>query len=67
MRLLLEAATRLNLANAEELAETDGGSLLRLDTLLAGLGQSMSDASNALAATYFTHAERPYQLVEEEP
>jgi uncharacterized circularly permuted ATP-grasp superfamily protein/uncharacterized alpha-E superfamily protein len=67
MRLLLEAATRLNLANAVELAETDSGSLLRLDTLLAGLAQSLSDTSNALAATYFTHAERPYQLVEEEP
>jgi uncharacterized circularly permuted ATP-grasp superfamily protein/uncharacterized alpha-E superfamily protein len=67
MRLVLEATTQLELANAEELAEADGGFRPHLDTLLAGLGQRLSDASVALTATYFTHAERPYQLVDEEP
>lgn len=67
MRLVLEATSRLDLANAEELAEADGGIRPRLDTLLAALGQHLGEASNALSATYFTHAERPYQLVDEEP
>jgi hypothetical protein len=35
--------------------------------MLTGLGQSLNEASGALSATYFTHAERPYQLVEGEP
>ncbi len=67
MRLLMEAATQLKLANAGELAETENGTRPRLDTLLAGLAHSLSETSNALTATYFTHAQRPYQLVEEEP
>ncbi|MGB5605540.1 MAG: circularly permuted type 2 ATP-grasp protein, partial [Gammaproteobacteria bacterium] len=67
MRLLMEAATQLKLANADELAETENGTRPRLDTLLAGLAHSLSETSNALTATYFTHAQRPYQLVEEEP
>ena len=37
-----------------------------LGALLTGLGQSLSETSNALTVTYFTHAERPYRLVEEE-
>jgi uncharacterized alpha-E superfamily protein len=67
MRLVLEATTLLSLADADELAETEAGTRPRLDTLLAGLGQSLSETSNALAATYFTQIQRPYQLVEEEP
>jgi len=67
MRLVLEATTQLGLSNVEELAESDGDRRPRLETLLSGLGQSLGDASNALTATYFTHAGRPYQLVEEEP
>lgn len=67
MRLVLEATTLLSLADAEELAEIEGGTRPRLDTLLAGLGQSLSETSNALAATYFTQIQRPWQLVEEEP
>jgi uncharacterized circularly permuted ATP-grasp superfamily protein/uncharacterized alpha-E superfamily protein len=67
MRLVLEATTLLSLADADELAETEAGSRPKLDTLLAGLGQSLSETSNALAATYFTQIQRPYQLVEEEP
>ncbi|MEZ5543060.1 MAG: circularly permuted type 2 ATP-grasp protein [Pseudomonadota bacterium] len=67
MRLLLEAGTQLELANAEELAQADAGYRAHLDTLLAGLGQRLREASDALTVTYFTHAERPYQLVDEEP
>jgi uncharacterized circularly permuted ATP-grasp superfamily protein/uncharacterized alpha-E superfamily protein len=67
MRLLIEAATQLKLANADELAEVDDGIRPRLETLLASLGQNLSETSNALTATYFIHAERPYQLVGEEP
>ncbi len=66
MRLVLEATTQLELANAEELAQADGGIRPRLENLLAGLGQHLGDTSNALTSTYFTHAERPYQLVDEE-
>ncbi len=67
LRLVLESATQLNLANADELAEADGGTRPQLESLLAGLGQRLSETSIALTATYFIHAERPYQLVEEEP
>ena len=66
IRLLMEAATRLNLASAEELAEADNGQRTRLEGLLGDLAQSVSETSNALTHTYFTHAERPYQLVDEE-
>lgn len=66
MRLVIEAATQLKLANAEELAQADDGTRPRLETLLANLGQSLSETSNALTATYFAHVERHYQLVEEE-
>ncbi len=67
MRLVLEASTRLKLANAEDLAEPEGELRQRLEDLLAGLARSLGETSNALTATYFTHAERPYQLVEKEP
>jgi uncharacterized circularly permuted ATP-grasp superfamily protein/uncharacterized alpha-E superfamily protein len=66
MRLLMEAATQLKLANAEELAETDNGTRTRLVALLASLAQNLSETSDALTESYFTHAERPYQLVEGE-
>ena len=66
MRLILEATNLLNLADAEELTEADVGTRPRLDTLLAGLGHSLSETSIALSATYFTHAQRPYQLVDKE-
>jgi len=66
MRLVLEATTLLNLADAEELAETEADTRPRLNTLLASLGQGLSETSNALAATYFTQIERPWQLIEEE-
>jgi len=66
MRLVLEAGTLLNLADAEELSEAEGDTRPRIESLLAGLGRNLSETSIALTATYFTHAERPYQLVEEE-
>jgi uncharacterized circularly permuted ATP-grasp superfamily protein/uncharacterized alpha-E superfamily protein len=66
MRLVLEATTRLNLASADELAVLDGENRPRLEALLAGLGQDLSETSTALTATYFTHARRPHQLIEEE-
>jgi uncharacterized alpha-E superfamily protein len=66
MRLILEATTLLNLASAEDLAVADGGRRPALEALLGNLQQSLSDASNALTASYFTHIERPYQLVEED-
>jgi uncharacterized circularly permuted ATP-grasp superfamily protein/uncharacterized alpha-E superfamily protein len=66
MRLILEATTLLNLASAEELATPDGDDRPALASLLDSLGAGLSEASNALTATYFTHVERPYQLVEEE-
>ena len=67
MRLVIEASTLLNLADAEVLAEVVGSKRPRLETLLADLGRKLNETSNALSATYFTHAQRPYQLVEEEP
>ena len=66
MRCLIEAATKLKLANVDELACIDGDSRQQLENLLAGLVQSLGDVSDAVTATYFTHAERPYQLVDEE-
>jgi uncharacterized circularly permuted ATP-grasp superfamily protein/uncharacterized alpha-E superfamily protein len=66
MRLILEATTLLNLASAQELATHEGDDRPALASLLNSLGAGLSEASNALTATYFTHVERPYQLVEEE-
>ena len=66
MRLILEATNLLNLSDAEELTEADGGTRPQLDNLLAGLGHRLSETSIALSATYFTHAERPYQLVDKD-
>jgi uncharacterized alpha-E superfamily protein len=66
MRLILEATTLLNLASANDLAVVDGGGRPALETLLVNLGLGLGEVSNALTATYFTHIERPYQLVEEE-
>ena len=67
MRLVLEASSQLNLANAEELVQAEGDVRPRLLTLLNSLGEGLRETSSALSSTYFTHAERPYQLVGEEP
>ena len=52
--------------DVEDLAVADGGRRPALEVLLGNLEQSLSDVSNALTASYFTHIERPYQLVEED-
>jgi uncharacterized circularly permuted ATP-grasp superfamily protein/uncharacterized alpha-E superfamily protein len=67
MRLILEATNLLNLADAEGLTKTDDGTRPQFDTLLIGLGHSLSETSIAFTATYFTHAQRPYQLINKEP
>ena len=64
LRLMIEASTLLSLADAESLAIADGSRRSRLDLLLASLGQSLRDTSDALTETYFTQAEVPYQLPE---
>jgi uncharacterized alpha-E superfamily protein len=61
---MIEASTLLSLADAESLAIADGSRRSRLDLLLASLGQSLRDTSDALTETYFTQAEVPYQLPE---
>jgi uncharacterized alpha-E superfamily protein len=66
MRLVLEATTLLNLASANDLAVVDAGGRPALETLLVNLGLGLGEASNGVTATYFTHIERPYQLVEGE-
>ena len=66
MRRLVEAATLLKLADVDDLVNTDEDMRGQLENLLAGLGQSLAEVSDAVTATYFTHAERPYQLVDEE-
>jgi uncharacterized alpha-E superfamily protein len=66
LRLMLEASTRLSLTDAETLAIADGATRSHLDLLLAGIGKSLYDASDALTENYFTHAEVPYQLLDGE-
>ena len=64
LRLMIEASTRLSLADAETLATGDGGMRSRLELLLASIGQSLCNTSDALSESYFTHAEVPYQLLD---
>ncbi len=66
MRGLIEATTQLELANLDELASSDDDRRIPLDNLLAGLGQGMAEVSDAITSSYFTHAERPYQLLDDE-
>jgi hypothetical protein len=61
---MIEASTRLSLADAETLATGDGGMRSRLELLLASIGQSLCNTSDALSESYFTHAEVPYQLLD---
>ncbi len=63
LRLVMESRTRLSLADAALLAQSDGGVRGELESLLAGLGQALGTASSALADTYFMHAKVPHQLV----
>jgi uncharacterized circularly permuted ATP-grasp superfamily protein/uncharacterized alpha-E superfamily protein len=64
LRLMIEASTRLSLADAANLAITDGKMRTRLDILLASVDRNLCDTSDALTETYFTHAEVPHQLLD---
>jgi uncharacterized alpha-E superfamily protein len=66
LRLMIEASTRLSLTDAETLATADGARRSRLDLLLADIGESLYETSDALTESYFTHAEVPYQLLDGE-
>jgi len=63
LRLVMESSTRLSLADAVLLAQSENGIRGELDTLLAGLGQALTAASSAVADTYFMHVKIPHQLV----
>jgi uncharacterized circularly permuted ATP-grasp superfamily protein/uncharacterized alpha-E superfamily protein len=66
MRRVIEVSGLLRLAEARHLEEIDGGVRPYLDALLAGLYQSVSEASAALTDAYFSHVEGPYQLLDTE-
>jgi len=63
MRLILEARTRLSLADADRLAQDSGGLRAELQSLLIDLEQAIASSASALAASYFMHVEIPHQLV----
>jgi uncharacterized circularly permuted ATP-grasp superfamily protein/uncharacterized alpha-E superfamily protein len=66
LRLIIEASTLLSLTDAETLATAEGERRSRLDLLLASIGKSLYETSDALTESYFTHAEMPHQLQEGE-
>jgi uncharacterized circularly permuted ATP-grasp superfamily protein/uncharacterized alpha-E superfamily protein len=66
LRLIIEASTLLSLTDAETLGTADTTGRSRLDLLLASIGKSLYEASDALSESYFTHAEVPYQLLDGE-
>ena len=66
LRLIIEASTLLSLTDAETLATADGARRSRLDLLLASIGKSLYETSDALTESYFTHAEMPHQLLDGE-
>jgi len=63
LRLVMESRTRLYLADAVRLAQAENGVRSELESLLAGLGQTLGAASSAVADTYFMHVKVPHQLV----
>jgi len=63
LRQVLEARTRLSLADATTLAQDGGGSRSALQALLEDIGTALGSAANGLAETYFMHVEVPHQLV----
>jgi uncharacterized circularly permuted ATP-grasp superfamily protein/uncharacterized alpha-E superfamily protein len=65
-RLLIEASTLLNLTDADSLATAEDATRARLELLLASLGKSLYEISDALSESYFTQAEVPYQLLDGE-
>jgi uncharacterized circularly permuted ATP-grasp superfamily protein/uncharacterized alpha-E superfamily protein len=64
-KLALEALTQLRLKAVEELVKPDSTGSFRalLDQLLVGLGHLLPRISDALSESYFSHADRPSQLV----
>jgi uncharacterized circularly permuted ATP-grasp superfamily protein/uncharacterized alpha-E superfamily protein len=64
-RLLLQAFTRLRLSNTTALAQPLTQFALRhtLDELMAELALLLSQISDVLTRTYFTHAQTPQQLL----
>ena len=67
-RLVLEALSQLRLADPRELAKTGGDGAFRpqLDQLLVRLSNLLPRISDAVSSAYFSHTERPRQLVEME-
>ena len=63
-RLLLEAYTRLHLADTAQLAQVspDSGLCHELDHLLSDLTALLSQLSNVLTQHYFTHVQPPRQF-----
>lgn len=62
-RLILEALTRLRLAELTELSRAEAGFRGPLDRLLNELGERLQALGEALADGYFRHADQPQQLV----
>ena len=64
-QLILEALTQLQLSNTIDLAERSGHTTQRtgLEKLLVRLAQMLIDLSDVLTHTYFSHIQRPQQLI----
>ena len=64
-QLILEALTQLQLSNTMDLAECSEHTTQRtgLEKLLVRLAQMLIDISDVLTHTYFSHIQRPQQLI----
>ena len=63
-RLVLDAVTRLRLADLQALAEPDGAERRSvLDALLAGIEALLRETALSLSRNYFTDVRGPQQLV----
>ena len=64
-QLILEALTQLQLSNTIDLAERSEHTTQRigLEKLLVRLAQMLIDLSDVLTHTYFSHIQRPQQLI----
>ena len=64
-QLILEALTQLQLSNTIDLAECSEHATQRtgLEKLLVRLAQILVDISDVLTQTYFSHVQRPQQLI----
>ena len=68
-QLLLQAYTRLRLADTTQLAKAlpDSGLCQALDDLMRDLSGLLSELSNELTQRYFTHAQPPRQFTAIQP